>query len=224
MKSCPLCGTPVWDPVGNGDGKTDTAGMAGSRYSGRMPHQYRNTMLPQAIIVTVFTILAGAIISLLCMQLYGALKWGGYVLFGLLQFYVMIGLPMWFKKPNPVIFLPVMHLTAAVYLFYICAKTGGHWYWSFAFPIVLATCVLFTGFTVFIKYVKGGRYFLFGAFFLLSGGYILLIELFEHVTFGTQMFLWSQYPAVSLAGIGIFLILAGIIHPLQDYLNRNFYI
>lgn len=220
---CPLCQTPVWNPAVSGKEENRRTVDSG-QYSDRLPKQYRNSTVPVAIILTAVSVLAALVIFLICIGIYGTLAWGGYVLLGIVQFYVMFVLPLWFRKPNPVIFLPIAHVTAAGYLLYICEKTGGSWFLSFAFPIVLATGCILTAFVVLLRYVKGGKYFIFGGFFLLLSGYLLLIELFEYVTFGIPMFQWSQYPAVVTAMIGLFLILTGIVRPLREFLERNFYI
>ena len=74
-----------------------------------------------------------------------------------------------------------------------------------------------------LKYLKKGRCFIFGGFLLLLGGFTVLVEFFEHISFGTQMFRWSLYSLSCLAIAGIFLLLAGMIPTLRHVLEKNFF-
>jgi hypothetical protein len=49
------------------------------------------------------------------------------------------------------------------------------------------------------------------------------VEFFEHLSFGTQMFLWSGYSLASLAVSGIFLIIVGMIPSLRSALEKRFF-
>lgn len=217
--SCPLCGTAVWNPEGE-----RTASEADRRYSDKTPRHYRSSTLPLAIALTVVVLAAAAFILMLCAHLYGRLAWGGYVVTAIALFYLIVILPLWFRKANPVIFLPVDFAGIALFLLYVDLASGGGWYLSFALPVTAVTAVLLEAFVVLLRYVRGGRYFIFGGFFMLLSGYLILIELFEHVTFGTTMFLWSQFAGLPVGLLGFFLILAGIIRPLRELLDRTFFI
>ena len=74
-----------------------------------------------------------------------------------------------------------------------------------------------------LKYVKGGRLFIFGGFLIVLGGFTVLVEFFEHLTFGTPMFLWSLYSLSGFAAAGIFLLLCGIIPSMRYELERRFF-
>ena len=216
VKECPLCQTPVWNPAG-------------------------------AIALTVLCLVASLVTLIVCMKLYGELRWGGYVILGIALFYVVAALPRWFRHPLGEVFVPVDHGAAALYLLYICLKTGGHWYLSFALPVILFSCLLSTAMVCLLKYLKKGRCFIFGGFLMLLiftasmaqiaqefslkscsllvviGCSNMLVEFFEHLSFGTQMFRWSLYSLSCLAIAGIFLLLAGMIPTLRHVLKKNFF-
>ena len=40
-------------------------------------------------------------------------------------------LPLWFRRPNPVIFVPADFAAIGLYLLYINFATGGHWFLTF---------------------------------------------------------------------------------------------
>ena len=214
VKECPLCQTPVWNPEGPAAEKSNPD---------RLPGQYRQSDLPGAIALTVLCLVASLVTLIVCMKLYGELRWGGYVILGIALFYVVAALPRWFRHPLGEVFVPVDHGAAALYLLYICLKTGGHWYLSFALPVILFSCLLSTAMVCLLKYLKKGRCFIFGGFLLLLGGFTVLVEFFEHISFGTQMFRWSLYSLSCLAIAGIFLLLAGMIPTLRHVLEKDFF-
>ena len=108
-------------------------------------------------------------------------------------------------------------------MLYICVRTGGSWFLGFAFPVILISCVLSTAVICLLKYVRGGRPYVLGGFLLAVGGSTVLIELFEHLTFGTPMFHWSLYSLLGFGAVGLFLLLAGMIPALRQALKRRFF-
>ena len=212
--SCPLCATPVWNPE-------QTVGERS--YPEQLPRQHREADLPGAVVLTVLCALAVLVTLTVCFKLYGALRWGGYMVCGLGLFYVVAAPPRWFRQPRGEVFVPVDHAAAALYVLYICLKTGGHWFLSFAFPVILASCLLSTAMICLLKYVRGGRLFIFGGFLLLLGGFTVLVEFFEHLSFGTGMFRWSLYSLAGFGAAGLFLLIAGMIPRLRQGLEKRFF-
>ncbi len=213
-QSCPLCQTPVWNP-----GET----TAEPAYPDHYPRAHRESALSGAVALTVICLTAIVVVLTVCFKLYGALRWGGYVLSGILLFYVVVALPLWFRQPRGEVFVPVDHAAAALFVLYICLKTGGHWFLSFAFPVILASCLLSTALICLLKYVRGGRVFILGGFLLLLGGFTVLVEFFEHISFGAEMFRWSLYSLSGFGTAGLFLLIAGMIPPLRQVLRKRFF-
>ena len=89
--------------------------------------------------------------------------------------------------------------------------------------MILAGCLLTTAMICLLKYVKGGRIFIFGGFLVLLGGYTVLVEFFEHLSFGTEMFRWSLYSLSGFGAAGLFLLIAGAIPPLRESIRRRFF-
>ncbi|MCR5088050.1 MAG: zinc ribbon domain-containing protein [Oscillospiraceae bacterium] len=216
VKSCPLCGTPVWDP--SPDGREP-------HYpSDYYPKHYSESLLPLAVILTAFTFVLIAATLIVCFNLYHSLSWGGYVVFGALLVYIVFVLPLWFRCANPLVFIPVCHAAAAGYVLYICLKTGGHWFLSFAMPMVLLSLFLTMALYCLLRYVKHGRYFIIGGFVIVLGGVTLLIEFFEHIAFGLAMFRWSPFSAGCCVLIGILILLVGTIRPLREEFDKRFFL
>jgi hypothetical protein len=213
-EKCPLCGTPVWNPDGL---------PAESTYSSRMPDKAYDRD-PLAAFLTVLTVLASVAVSAVCLVLYGKLGWGAIVLASLLLFFVIAVLPVWFRDPNPVIFLPIDTLALELFLLFICRRTGGHWFMSFAFPCVGIMGIIGTATAALLKYLKKGRYIVIGGLQIILGAFCILLEFFQHITFDTAMFKWSLFATIALFVSGAFLICVGLIRPLREFVNRVFYI
>jgi len=211
---CPLCQTPVWNPEPS---------RPESAYPDTLPRQHREADLPGAVALTVLCAVAAVVTLTVCFKLYGALRWGGYVVFGLLLFYVVAVLPRWFRAPRGEVFVPVDHAAAALYVLYICLKTGGHWFLSFALPVILASCLISTALVCLLKYVRGGRTFIFGGLLLLLGGFTVLVEFFEHLSFGVAMFRWSLYSLAGFGAVGLSLLVAGMVPSLRRGMEKRFF-
>ena len=186
---CPLCGTRVFHP--------DL-----SRPQADAPYPPEHHVKPEDVsrsgILFVMTMLAllPAVICLLCdWRINGGIVWSGFAAGAIGLLYVLIVLPMWFKRPNPVIFVPVDFAAIGLYLLYIDLAVKGGWFLSFAFPVTAAIGLLLTAVVALVRYVRGGYLYIFGGALILAGGLAVLIEFLINVTFGIhKALLWSIYP------------------------------
>ena len=94
---------------------------------------------------------------------------------------------------------------------------------SFALPVILSSCLISTVMICLLKYVKGGRLFILGGFLLALGGFTVLVEFFEHLSFGDEMFRWSLYSLAGFGSVGLFLLIAGMIPPLRHGMRKRFF-
>jgi len=213
---CPLCGTPVWNP--------DDQVARRENYPCEYPDKPYNERIPGLAFATV--IIAALCLSCLiaCLRTYGSMAWSGYVILGTAVFYVIILLPRWFRHPHPMIFVPVSFAAVCGCLLYICQRSGGHWFWSFAFPSVMLVGLLTTGAVALYRYIKRHRLIITGGVLMAIGAASMLVELFEDLTFHTGMFNWSLYSATAFGIFGLFLLLAGIIRPLREHLEKKFFL
>ena len=178
-----------------------------------------------SFVLTVLFVLP-AVISVLCdWRMGNGIVWSGYVVGGLVVLYVAVVLPLWFKRPNPAIFVPIDFIVIGLYLFYINFATHGHWFLTFALPVTGAAMVLVTTMVVLLRYVPGGALYICGGALLGSGGFAVLLEWLLNVTFHLHdTFLWSFYPLAVCTVLGAMLLVIAICKPLRRSLHRKFFL
>ncbi len=216
-ESCPLCGTPVLIDLPREEAERKT-------YSELYPKEKDHTKFLALGLITVLMAAAALCVLIVCLELYGTASWSGYVMLALALAWIVLVLPFWFERWMPFIFLPVDIAAICGFLLYVCLKTGGKWFLSFAFPVTMITGAFVLAAVVFFRYVKGGKLFVAGGFLVAIGASCMLFELFSHITFRVPMFIWSLYCVCLFCGIGLFLIIAGLIPPFRDYLERKFFV
>lgn len=217
-KKCPLCGTTVFHPEL-------------PRTLADPPFPPDRRIRPEDVnrsgVLFVLTVLAllPAVICLLCdWRINGGLVWSGFAAGAIGLLYVLIVLPMWFKRPNPVIFVPVDFVAIGLYLLYIDLAVKGGWFLSFAFPVTAAIGLLLTAVVALVRYVRGGYLYIFGGALILAGGLAVLIEFLINVTFGIhKALLWSIYPLAAGVILGGMLLVIAICKPLRKSLHRKFF-
>ena len=193
-KKCPLCGTAVFHPE-----------LA--RPDGQPPFPAERPIMPENVnrsgLMFVVTMLFALpiVIALLCdWQINGRIVWSGYAAGAVLLLYVLAVLPLWFRAPNPVIFIPVDFAAAALYL------------------IITAAAAL-------LRYLHKGYLFIFGGTLILSGAYMVLVEFLINMSFHLhERFIWSFYPLAACLLLGMTLIIIGLCRPLRESLHRKFFI
>ena len=126
-KKCPLCGLPAYHPSLK---RTPGATLYPREWTA--PEAERSGL---RYLLTVFFLVAVGACLLVDFLLAEHVTWSGYVLAGLLTGYVLLVLPLWFRRPNIVIFLAMDFAAVSLMLLYIDLASGGHWYLSLAFPV-----------------------------------------------------------------------------------------
>lgn len=217
-KQCPLCGTGVFHP--------DILQPEAE------PLYPRDQMPPSRVhpwgslmIITSLFLLTISICTFCDWQINHTINWSGYVVGALGVGYVITVLPGWFRRPNPVIFLPCAFAAIAVYLLYINLATGGSWFLSFALPVTGALCLLLTAVVTLLRYLpKAGLWIFSGASFGM-GGFTLLLEYLLHITFGLPgIGTWSPYPLFVFCLLGLCLLLIALCPSLRESLERKFFL
>lgn len=217
VQQCPLCGTPVWNP------DADAAKPEETTYSDIHPLHYRESRLPMLVVVTVLSVISLTVLQSIFFGVFGNFGLSGLISLGVLLAYVLFVLPFWFERPFLPAFSVVDHLAIAGFVYYVCRWTGGHWFTKFALPVLVMSCILITYMICVLKYVRKGKIFYYGGFLILLGIGLTLVEFFQHLYVGSEMFIWSQFYLIGLGVAGLLLIVIGLIRPLREALERHFF-
>lgn len=215
-KVCPLCDTKVYHP----DFKPDEENRLYP--TGRMPENKHRSAAFNGAVIIMFLI--PLVVSFLVdFHFDREIKWFGYVLGALIMGYTAFALPLWFEKPNPVIFTPCVFAEAIGYLLYINCVTGGNWFMSFAFPVAGGFGIIATAVVTLLYYLKKGKLYIWGGAFTLTGGFIVLIEFFMSITFDIDFFGWSLYPLAVLVLLGGLLFYLAINKFAREVMERKLF-
>lgn len=215
-KKCPLCNTIVCHP----DFKaTEEPPLYPSR---KMPNNNSGSRALNGAVIILF-----CIPLLVCffadLSLDGKMEWFGYVAGALLVSYIAFALPLWFNKPNLVIFVPCDFAATALYLLYINSVTGGSWFLSFALPVVGGICLITCAVVTLMYYLHRGRLYILGGAFMALGTFMLLVEFLMKMTFELHFIGWSVYPLVVLFLLGGLLIYFAINSAAREMIERKLF-
>lgn len=217
-RECPLCGTVPFHP------DIPVVETESLYPKNRQPVTAISPIAALIVVTTAF--LTALIVTLLCdLRICGSVTWSGYVMGALLTAYELIVLPFWFKKPNPLIFVPCAFIMVGLYLLYINFAVDGDWFLSFAFPVVGAAGLIVTTVVVLTRYLHRGRLYIFGGAAIAAGVFAPVMEFLLNFTFGlSHGLLWSFYPLAALVLIGGMLIFLAICRPARESMERKFFI
>ncbi len=215
---CPICGTRVVNPAYlRPDAPTPYPRQGGM-------HQEMNHH--GILFVLTFIFLIPAILTIICdLSINHAIIWSGYTAGALALGYLIIVLPLWFRSPDPVIFVAADFAGILLYLFYINFAVGENWFMPFAFPVTAMLAIIICMVVMLFRYFKTGKLFILGGASLLLGGMLVATEVLMNQTFQTNTTLvWSIYPLAVFTLIGLMLIIIGLCPPLRESLKRKFFI
>ncbi len=218
-KVCPLCGITAYHPEITREKSeplyTDQHGIGYHHVNSKAAH----------IVITTAFLLAAAIVLLIDLQISRTIVWSGFVVGALVLAYITAVLPTWFKKPNPVVFVPCDFAVGILYLCYINLAVDGDWFLSLAFPIAGGLGIIATTMTVLLYYVRRGKLYIFGGASILLGLLMPVIELLIYTTFHLEHFVaWCIYPALALVVLGGLLIFLAINGHAREAMEKKFFI
>ena len=217
-KKCPLCATEVYHPT------LEQAREEPLYPRDTYPRPPKHFLLLQSIVTAVF-ILPLLLVLIADLRENSTVTWSGYVIGAMLVGYVCVVLPVWFRRPNPVIFVPCGFASALVYLLYIDLVTNGGWFLSFAFPVLGGIGIIVTAMTTLLRYVRRGKLYIYGGAAIAFGGILLMAEFLMDITFRIPRFYgWSLYPLTTLALLGGLLIFLAICRSAREVMERKFFI
>lgn len=215
---CPLCGVKAWHP------EQETEPERPLYPRNRLPAPQVDPKGAQIITTGLF--LLPFFVTLVCdLQLNGSVTWSGYVMGGLAVGYTVLVLPFWFRRANPVVFVPCDFAVLGLYLLYINLASGGNWFLGFAMPVVMFLGALVTAVTALLRYVRRGGFYIFGGALMALGAFLPVMEHLISRTFCLPGFLgWSWYPMICLMVAGGVLLFLGGSARAKEAMERKFYL
>ena len=217
-KSCPLCGTRAYHP-------DIVREKAYPTYpENNIPKEEFNRAGGLFILTMLFAI--PFILAPICdLSINKSIVWSGYVSLAVLLTYVIIVLPIWFRRPHPIIFTPINFASVGLYLCYINLACDGDWFLSLAFPVTMMFGAFFCTVITLCAALKRGYLYIFGGPSIAFGIITVLTEFFINITFRLRdEFIWSLYPLIVFTLIGAMLLTIAICRPLRDSLHKKFFI
>lgn len=215
-EKCPLCSTRPGDPI--------SREMTAPRLypANRYP---KVTVKKGALNGTILFLFAIPLFVTLFidLQMEAGLSWFWYACGALVLGYIIVALPLWFHKPNPVIFVPCDFAAAALYLLLIQQISGGTWFLPFALPVIAGICITVTAVIALLRYVRRGRLYIFGGAFIFAGMQAVLLELLLEPAFGIRFVGWSAYPMIVLVALGGWLIFLAINSVARERMERKLF-
>jgi len=221
-RSCPLCGLRVFHP--------DIAEQPEpAPYPPRTAAKARISRGGLLFLVTAVFLIPMLVCLFTDLHLSGHVSWSGYVLTGLPALYAVACLPLWFRKPNPVIFFPVSMAALLLLALYVCLKTGGRWFLPFALPVGGALTLIVEAVIVLLRHTVGPHrhraLYILGGALLALGGECMLIEALAAACFGGGgLRWWSLYPMGALGLLGLAMLVIAICRPLRRALYKRMFI
>ena len=216
-KCCPLCGTVPFHP--------DIPREQGTPLY--PPDRYPRQQVSRKGVLGVVTILLmiPMLITLICdLGINARITWSGYVIGALGLGYVAAVLPLWFRRPNPAIFVPCDFLAVGAYVLYIDLSLKGGWFLGFAFPVIGYLGLLVSTVVILIRYTRRGALYIYGGALMALGAFLPLMELLMVITFRLPGFIgWSLYPLVALMLLGGALIFLAICRPARESAQRKLF-
>lgn len=216
QERCPLCGTVPFHP------ELQRERSAPLYPPGRQPAPAAR---PRGLCGAVLILFLIPVIVTFLVDLRGdrQLNWFGYVAGALALAYVTVALPLWFRRPNPIVFVPCGFAAAALYLLYIALASGGGWFLPFALPVTAGLGLIVTAAVVLFRCLKRGRLYVTGGMLMALGGWVLLVEFLLSVTFGLPFWGWSFYPLTVLILLGGCVIWLAISRPARACVERKLF-
>ena len=218
QKKCPLCGTTVFHP--------EVPQPSGDPLypEGRYPGSKVNRRNVMAIVTAIF-LLPLFVTLQIDLQITDSVTWSGYVAGAILLSYIVIILPLWFRKPNPLVFVPCDFAALALYLLYINLVNRGIWFLSLALPLVGGLGILVTAVVILVRCLRRGLLYIFGGASLALGAFMPLVEYLIERTFDLPKFYgWSIYPLIVLGLLGGVLLFLGASATARETMERKLFI
>lgn len=215
--SCPLCGTEVCFPGG-------TPGEDEALFPDKQWPEETGGRWAGMLTLTLLYLLPMLIVLLCDGRADGVLSWSSLVVGAMLLAYVWVLLPLWFRRPEPRVFVPCGTAAAGLFVLYVCAYTGGDWFLPFAFPVWGMLALLLCAAVCLWHSLRRGRLWILGGTALALGAFFPFLEWrIARCFLGGSFAGWSLYPAAALAVLGLLLLFLALCRPARAAMQRRLF-
>lgn len=217
-KCCPLCGTVPFHP--------DIPREEGKPLYPVECYPRQQVSRKGFLGVVTILLLIPVLVSLICdLSLQGGVTWSGYVIGAIALSYMIMVLPLWFRHPNPAVFVPCDFFAIGLYVLYIDLSVKGGWFLGFAFPVIGFVGVLVSAVVILTRYLHRGALYIYGGALIALGAFLPVMELLMKQTFRLSKFVgWSWYPLVALVLLGSALVFLALCRPARETAERKLFL
>lgn len=195
-KSCPLCNTPVINPV------SPWKEPEKKPYPERIDNIMKKIDFKFGVRLASLLLILPAAVTVLCnIAVNRKLDWSLYVVGALACLFVYVLLPLLFKRHRPYLFVVMNTVATSVYVAMIAWLNGGfNWYFELAAPVI---CITFAA-AMILTFVYGKKKVAplhkVAATSLVIGGVAVAVETaVDLFVFGKVLFHWSLYVMIVCA-------------------------
>ena len=226
---CPKCGVKIHDE----NTKKCPLCLCALPFSGEgkplYPNEKRKPVKEDFRALLFFLTLILAAVGGVCLSLdlvrTGKVTFSAFVLFGLALLYSAFLLPRWFRRPNPVIFFPIVCLFVMGGLLYVDLAFRGGWFLTFVLPVFGALMLFLEAAVVLLRYLKKGKLYVFSGLFYAFSVLSIIGEILYRATFSMPILLtYSIPPLIFFFFLATALLVIAIVPPFRRYMERRFFV
>lgn len=218
-KSCPLCHVEVINPAVPWQ---EPASRPYPRRADKIIEQVNRSY--GAGLASLFLLIPTVITLLVDLLTNGHVAWSSYVAGGCFLAFVVILVPLLFKKPNAYICIGLDALALLAYLGFIAAADGKGWFGRLAFPIVLAAALFSVFFVAMVRHKKWPFLIRAGSVFLAAALLCVALDvIINWFGLGSFRLLWSPYAAAPCVICGVMLFFTERHQNLRETIRRRLF-
>ncbi len=219
-KKCPLCRTVVYHP------DIKLPDNAVPPYPEEHIILLRQMNKKYKIIIATIIIFIPTLLTLICdYKINSEFVWSDIVLSSVCFLYCLIFIPLIFPKKDTLLYLGIDFSALLLFQWHLSYTTGGHWFFSFAMPLILSAELITMSAILIKRFTKASYLFVFAIVFIFTGADCILIEFLINKTFLNQInFLWSYYPFVTFLAVGAILLLFNRNKKIKEQITKKFFV
>lgn len=203
-KNCPLCQTPVCDPVCPWEQPEKMPYP--DRVEEIMRHvdlKYGRRLAMLVLLIPSLTVLAVNLLSS------GTVSWSLYVIGALACFYTWVLTPLFYRFKRPYAYILLDFAVLALYLMLIALLTDGmRWYNMLALPVLIAVGMASLGISLTVRRLEWQPLVRAAVVCLMLSAFLVALDLLADRYMGEVFLNWSVYAGLPLIVLGgIFLVL-----------------